>query len=88
MCPCRPKRPPPRGVRLSVDASLTFRQRGGRTFLGGQLTPHPFHITRPFYRPDDPAGMATLYLQSSSGGLYGDDQLDLGSSPRPGRGHT
>ena len=62
---------------LSVGASLTFRQRGGRTFLGGQLTPHPFHITRPFYRPDDPAGMATLYLQSSSGGLYGDDQLDL-----------
>ena len=62
---------------LAVDASLTFRQRGGRTFLGSQLTPHPFHITRPFYRPDDPAGMATLYLQSSSGGLYGDDALDL-----------
>lgn len=60
-----------------VDASLIFRQRGGPTFIGSQLTPHPFHVTRPFYRPGDPAGMATLYLQSSSGGLYGDDQLGL-----------
>ncbi|MCB1486599.1 MAG: urease accessory protein UreD [Bauldia sp.] len=62
---------------LRTEASLRFRQRGGRTFLAGQFTPHPFHITRPFYRPDDPPGMATLYLQSSSGGLYGDDVLDL-----------
>lgn len=60
-----------------VQAALHFRRRHGKTFLSRQLTPHPFHMTRPFYFPDDPAGMATLYLQSSSGGLYGDDDLKL-----------
>lgn len=69
--------------RLASEASLRFRQRGGRTFLARQLTPHPFHITRPFYRTGDPAGMATLYLQSSSGGLYGDDVLDLAITAEP-----
>lgn len=58
-------------------AALVFRRRGGRSFLARQYTPHPFHLTRPFYLPGDPAGMATLYLQSSSGGLYGDDDLNL-----------
>ena len=41
------------------------------------VDPAPVPHHRPFYRPGDPAGMATLYLQSSSGGLYGDDRLDL-----------
>jgi urease accessory protein len=60
-----------------VDARLHFRAHRGRTHLSGQHTPHPFHITRPFHLPGEPAGMATLYLQSSSGGLYGDDHLRL-----------
>jgi len=60
-----------------VTASLGFVVAGGRTSLGPQYTPHPFHITRPFNLKGDPAGMATLYLQSSSGGLYGDDDLTL-----------
>ncbi|MBP5858425.1 urease accessory protein UreD [Marivibrio halodurans] len=64
-----------------VAAALLFRraghQPGARTFLARQHTPHPFHMTRPFHFPDDPPGMATLYLQSSSGGLYGDDDLTL-----------
>ncbi len=66
----------PRG-RRRIAAELAFRRRGGRSFLARQHTPHPFHLTRPFYLPGDPAGMATLYLQSSSGGLYGDDDLSL-----------
>ncbi|TVR46275.1 MAG: urease accessory protein UreD [Rhodobacteraceae bacterium] len=61
----------------SVRSSLTFAQIQGRTHLMGQHTPHPFHITRPFRHPHDPQGMVTLYLQSSSGGLYGDDDLAL-----------
>ncbi|MCR9111637.1 MAG: urease accessory protein UreD [Rhodobacteraceae bacterium] len=60
-----------------VSAALHFRALGGRTYLARQFTPHPFHITRPFYHPGDPAGMATLYLQSSSGGVYSGDDLSL-----------
>lgn len=60
-----------------VGASLGFVVAGGRTILGPQHTPHPFHVTRPFHLAGDPPGMATLYLQSSSGGLYGDDDLAL-----------
>ena len=60
-----------------VNARLEFIRADGRTRLGRQFTPHPFHITRAFHMPDDPWGMATLYLQSSAGGLYGDDDLTL-----------
>lgn len=60
-----------------VTAELGFRHAGSLTYLGAQRTPHPFHITRPFHLSGDPEGMATLYLQSSSGGLYGDDSLSL-----------
>lgn len=63
--------------RRRVAAALTFRRSGRRSFLARQYTPHPFHITRPFHLDGDPDGMATLYLQSSSGGLYGDDDLSL-----------
>lgn len=67
-----------------VRARLQFCAHAGRTGLAGQLTPHPFHITRPFHHPQDAGGMATLYLQSSSGGLYGDDQLTLDVTLDPG----
>ncbi len=60
-----------------VRAELEFRRGPAGTYLAHQITPHPFHITRPFRMADDPEGMATLYLQSSSGGLYGDDELTL-----------
>lgn len=67
-----------------VAAHLAFASAGGRTFLARQLTPHPFHITRVFRFADDPAGAATLYLQSSAGGLYGDDDLSLSLSAKSG----
>lgn len=60
-----------------VAAHLTFARARGRTVLASQKTPHPFHITRPFHYAGDPEGMATIYLQSSSGGLYGDDDLEM-----------
>lgn len=60
-----------------VRAELQFRAVAGRTHLARQYTPHPFHITRPFHHPGDPKGMATLYLQSSSGGVYSGDDLSL-----------
>ena len=50
---------------------------GGRTILRRQRVGYPFHITRVFQldriRPD----LATLYLQSTSGGLYAADRLAL-----------
>lgn len=61
----------------SVRARLQFCKSGNRTYLADQHTPHPFHITRPFSISGDPEGMATLYLQSSAGGLYHDDDHHL-----------
>ena len=59
-------------------SSLTFRRDpAGRTFIAGQRTEYPVHMTRPFRLPADPEGMLTLYLQSSSGGLYRGDDLRL-----------
>ena len=56
----------------------------GRTFLAGQHVPYPFHITRPFHldraRPD----LATLYLQSASGGPL--SRRLARSHPRSARG--
>ena len=39
--------------------------------------PHPFHMTVPFTVPGDPEDFLTLYLQSSSGGLYDNDKHEL-----------
>ncbi len=64
-------------------ADFVFASGGGRTYLAAQYAPYPFHVTRPFFldaaRPD----LATLYLQSASGGLYRDDRLELGIETRP-----
>ncbi|MGD9738684.1 MAG: urease accessory protein UreD [Bauldia sp.] len=51
--------------------------------LTRQYSSYPFHLTRPFALGGGSAGVATLYLQSASGGLYRDDDLavaiDVGS---------
>jgi urease accessory protein len=60
------------------------RDAVGRSFLARQFMPYPFHITRPFRLSGDPDGMATLYLQSSSGGVYAGDRLDLSVDMAPG----
>jgi urease accessory protein len=60
-----------------AEVLLVADLAGGRTVLRRQHVGYPFHITRPFYldrmRPD----LATLYLQSASGGLYAADRLAL-----------
>jgi urease accessory protein len=60
-----------------AQALLMAELAGGRTIFRRQRVVYPFHVTRPFYldrmRPD----LATLYLQSSSGGLYAGDRLKL-----------
>lgn len=60
-----------------AEVRLVAELAGGRTVLRRQHVGYPFHITRPFQldrmRPD----LATLYLQSASGGLYAADRLAL-----------
>jgi urease accessory protein len=58
-------------------ACLRFGVAGARTTLVRQHVPYPFHITRPFYLHPASPGLATLYLQSASGGLYAADDLSL-----------
>lgn len=65
-------------VHSQGHARLDFDRAGdGRTFISRQAVTYPFHITRPFYAAGDPEGMATVYLQSVSGGIYESDTLEL-----------
>ena len=58
--------------------ALTFSCDGdGRTYLDRQFASYPFHVCRPHYFPHDAPGMATLYVQSSAGGLYQEDAHDI-----------
>lgn len=71
------------------EASLVFVRGGGGTVLSRQAVPYPFHITRPFRLYPDRPDIATLYLQSASGGLYRADRLSLDIVARPGsRAHV
>jgi urease accessory protein len=67
----------------AVEASLHFCHGGGRTVLARQLIPYPFHATRPFYLDPERADIATLYLQSASGGLYRGDDVGLSIVAEP-----
>lgn len=77
-------------VRNPHQLSLEFAAAGRPgTYLARQYAAYPFHICRPFWLEQDPQGMATLYLQSCSGGLYGGDQLSCSVTARPGaRAHV
>jgi urease accessory protein len=65
-------------------AELVFARGGGRSTLMRQIAPYPFHITRPFALDRERPDLATLYLQSASGGIYRGDQLDLSLVVRAG----
>ena len=60
------------------QAALRFaRAPDGRSYIARQRVGYPFHITRPFYLDDVPAGALTLYLQSVSGGIYQGEDLHM-----------
>ena len=69
------EREPGRRPQLAV----TFAVDGGRrrTHVGAQRATHPFHICRALYRPEDPEGLCTLYVQGCSGGLFEGDRAAL-----------
>ncbi len=54
--------------------------------LARQITPYPFHVTRVFRLDRGRPDIATLYLQSASGGLYRGDDLQLDIVARSGAG--
>lgn len=58
---------------------LSFaRAPDGRSFLDRQFSSYPFHLCRPFYLDEGPTkGMASIYTQSCSGGLYSRDRLTM-----------
>jgi urease accessory protein len=62
------------------EGSLRFTYGGGRTVLGHQHVPYPFHATRAFYLDRERPDLATLYLQSAAGGLYRGDRVALSIS--------
>lgn len=49
----------------------------GRTYIQSQIGGYPFHFCRPFYLAGDPDGMATVYIQNCSGGVFEQDRLAL-----------
>jgi len=53
------------------------RSPDGRTFLARQHAAYPFHICRALYTDDVPPGLATVYTQSCSGGIFRGDCLRL-----------
>ena len=71
------------GTSSAVEAALHFCHGGGRTVLARQRIPYPFHATRPFYLDPARADIATLYLQSASGGLYRGDDVALSIIAEP-----
>ena len=56
--------------------SLQFtKDTDGKTYLENQFASYPFHICRSQYFDNDPPGMANVYIQSASGGIYDNENL-------------
>jgi urease accessory protein len=63
---------------VSGRLELAFAGDSDRcTYLQRQYASYPFHVCRVHYHDKDHPGLATLYIQSCSGGVYEDDRLDL-----------
>jgi urease accessory protein len=60
-----------------AEAFLVADLAGGRTVLRRQYVGYPFHVTRAFQLDPRRPDLATLYLQSASGGIYSADRLKL-----------
>lgn len=50
---------------------------GKRTYIDEQFVTYPFHVCRAYYKPNDPPSMATLCLQSTSGGIFESDRTSV-----------
>jgi len=71
--------------RAKSRLELTFtRAKGKTTYLSHQYASYPFHVCRAQYLDREPAGLASLYIQSSAGGLYEGDHLEIAIRSEPG----
>ena len=61
----------------ATRALLVADRAGGRTVIRKQNVGYPLHVTRPFRLDRNRPDLATLYLQSASGGLYAGDDVSL-----------
>lgn len=58
------------------NLSLEFvKSADGKTYLENQYASYPFHICKAQYYENDPPGMANIYIQSASGGIYENERL-------------
>lgn len=64
---------------VSSQVRLVFAPHGvrNRTYIHEQYVTYPFHICRVYYKPKDPPSMATLCLQSTSGGIFEADRTSI-----------
>lgn len=68
-----------------ADLQLQFAPApDARTYISHQFGRYPFHICRAQYLDVEPADMATVYLQSSAGGIFADDRLSTSLHVLPG----
>ncbi len=68
-----------------VQAQIAFSKApSGASYISAQHVGYPFHLGRTLKLPDDPAGMAAVYLQSCSGGLFAGEDLHIQLHAGPG----
>lgn len=68
----------PRHALPNVQAKISFsRAPSGVSYVSRQEVGYPFHLGRTLKLPDDPVGMAAVYLQSCSGGIFAGEDLHL-----------
>ena len=66
--------PPPQAAQAELEFAC---DANGATYVHRQRVGYPFHVGRSLKMPGDPPGMATVYLQSCSGGIFEGDTLRL-----------
>jgi urease accessory protein len=59
------------------------RDADGRIFIAKQYASYPFHICRAQYLDPGRPGLASLYLQSCSGGLFEHDRMSIKIAAEP-----
>ena len=67
-----------KNLRKKLSFSLSFEKvKDGKTFLNKQYSSYPFHICKALYLDNNKTkDMATIYMQSSAGGIYKEDLLN------------